>query len=398
MVGKHVLVFRKDLLPISETFVPAQITGYRRWQVTLAGFQHVPGINVDYLDPAVLFDAASLAERLFLKRDQFLPYAGVAGRRALSLVRRLRPELIHAHFGYDAVLVADAARACGLPLIVTLHGTDVLRDWRGWASGDEGFFFRFYPAKMRRLFADRHVHFIAVSEALRRAAIAQGAPAERTHLAYTGIAPAPFLAVERQAGGPPSVLFVGRLVAFKGAEILIRAMATVQAAVPDVQLVVAGDGPLRAELETLAAGLGVRARFAGRIDQAEVRRMLGQATAFCLPSLTEADGVFEAFGMVMLEAQAAGVPVVTSAKAGPEAVIDGETGFLFPERDVAALARHLTALCGDRARGAAMGEAGRAHVRARFDVAKCSAAVERIYDRVSISHQDAVAASADRVR
>lgn len=382
MNGRRVLVFRKDLLPISETFIPAQVRGYRRWAPTLAGFQRVPGINPASLDAAVLFDAGRPSERVLLKRDQFLPYLGIAGFRVLRLLERLRPDIVHAHFGYDAVLIADAARRCGIPLVVTLHGTDILRDWQGWASGDEGFFFRFYPAKMRRLFTDEQTHFIAVSDALRRAAIKQGAPADRLHLAYTGVALDDFAAVQHGPDRTPTVLFVGRLVGFKGCEVLVRAMAQVQAVVPGVQAVVAGDGPLRGELEKLASNLKANVRFAGRVDQGEVRRLLGEATVFCLPSLTEPDGVFEAFGMVMLEAQAAGVPVVTSAKAGPEAVIDGKTGLLFAERDVDGLARQLIELCTDPSRCAAMGEAGRMHVADRYDVRRCSEAIEAIYDRI----------------
>ena len=383
MPQRRVLVFRKDLLPVSETFIPAQIAACRRWTPLLAGFQRVPGIDVDALAPDLLFDPARAADRLALRRDQFLPYLGTPGRRTLRLVRALAPDLVHAHFGYDAVLVADAARACRIPLLVTLHGTDVLRDWRGWASGDDGLFFRFYPRKMQALFRDPHVHFIAVSEALRQAAIRQGAPAERLHLAYTGIDTARFAAVQRSAQAPPTILFVGRLVAFKGCEILIRAMAQVRRTVPEARLVVAGEGPLRAELEALAASLGVAASFVGRVDQPRVAELLGQATAFCLPSLTEADGVFEAFGMVMLEAQAAGVPVVTSAKAGAEAVVDGETGHVFAERDVAGLAAILARLCADTGQAARLGSAARAHVRARFDVRDCTRVVEDLYDRVA---------------
>lgn len=383
MQRRRVLVFRKDLLPVSETFIPSQIAAFRGWTPILAGFQRVPGIDVDVFAPEILFDTARPAERVALRRDQFLPYLRVPGRRALRLVRRLGPDLIHAHFGYDAVLVADAAKACGVPLVVTLHGTDVLRDWPRWAGGDDGFFFRFYPAKMRALFADPRVHFIAVSEALRQAAIRQGAPPHRLHLGYTGIDVERFAAIDRRAAAHPTVLFVGRLVAFKGCEILVRAMADVQRMVPGARLIVAGEGPLRPALESLAASLGVAARFLGRVDQARVAELLGEATAFCLPSLTEDDGVFEAFGMVMLEAQAAGVPVVTSAKAGGEGIVDGETGFLFAERDVIALAGRLAALCANPDRAAAMGRAARDHVRAHFDVRDCSRGIERIYDRIA---------------
>ena len=383
MARRRVTVFRKDILPVSETFIPAQVEACRHWVPTLMGFQRVPGLDPRQLDQVILYDAVRLSERVALKRDQFLPYANVPGRRVLTALKRTRPELVHAHFGYDAVLVADATRRLGVPLVVTLHGTDVLRDWRAWASGRDGFFFRFYPAKIKRLFADPNVHFIAVSEVLREAAIRNGAPEERTRVIYTGIRPERFFRIERHPPRQPSVLFIGRLVEFKGCEYLVRALAEAKTRVPNVRLIVAGDGPLRAKLEALASTLNVDAEFLGSVAPAQIERLMGQTSIFCLPSITDRDGGFEAFGMVMLEAQAAGVPLITSAAAGREAVIQGETGFVVPPANIPALAAVLADLLeAPTERLAAMGDAGRIHIARQFDVATCVQELEGYYDDI----------------
>ena len=159
-------------------------------------------------------------------------------------------------------------------------------------------------------------------------------------------------------------------------------MEAVRARVGNCQLIIAGDGPLRADLQALAARTGVDVNFLGQVDAARVDDLLRQTDLLCLPSVTDESGVFEAFGMVMLEAQAAGVPVVTSARAGPEAIIDGETGLLFPEKDVVALARALTDLLTAPDRLAAMSAASRAHARAAFDVKVCTRRIEALYDLI----------------
>src|SRR6185437_507604 len=137
------------------------------------------------------------------------------------------------------------------------------------------------------------------------------------------------------SGGPDLVLFVGRLVEKKGVEILIEAFARARAARPGASLVIIGDGPLRPRLER-RAGEGVR--FLGALPPGDVADWMRRATVLAAPSVTARDGDAEGLPNVIVEAAASALPAVGSDHSGiPEAILDGETGFIVPERDAEAL-------------------------------------------------------------
>jgi len=182
-----------------------------------------------------------------------------------------------------------------------------------------------------------------------------GAPAERLRVAPYPIVPLPAAKPEHC-----DVLFVGRLVPGKGVDVLLRALAGL-----DASAVVAGDGPARSELETLADTLGLRERirFSGWVDATRVAGLLRGARLLALPSVWQ-----EPFGIVGIEALAAGVPVVASSVGGiPSWLADGEGGVLVPPDDVDALAGTLGRLLADEAARLELAEEG-PRVAARFDV------------------------------
>ena len=154
---------------------------------------------------------------------------------------------------------------------------------------------------------------------------ADGAPPERIRVvAYPVAAPAD--AEPERAG---NVLFVGRVVAAKGVDVLLRAVA----GLPDVTVAIAGDGPDRARLEALAAELGVEARFLGWVDDARRAALLRGCRVFAMPSLWE-----EPFGIAGVEALAAAVPVVATRVGGiPSWLEDGRGGLLVESDDSDAL-------------------------------------------------------------
>jgi phosphatidylinositol alpha-1,6-mannosyltransferase len=161
----------------------------------------------------------------------------------------------------------------------------------------------------------------------------------------------------------PTLLTIARLRdGYKGHDVLIRALALMRAEVPDVELVVIGDGPFRGKLESLADAAGVSdvVRFLGTVTDEERDRWLRRADVFAMPSRRPADGrAGEGFGIVYLEAAAYGKPVVAGNVAGAlDAVADGETGLLVDPTDARALADALTRLLGDRELALRMGRAG----------------------------------------
>ena len=159
------------------------------------------------------------------------------------------------------------------------------------------------------------------------------------------------------------LLFVGRLRIRKGVEVLLEALKELRSRHPGVRLRIAGDGEHRRRLERRAAELelGEAVVFLGTCDAGRVRGLLAGAAALVVPS------IYEGMPLVVLEAMAAGVPVVASAVSGiPEVVVDGETGWLVPPEDPKALAAALAEVLSGPAEARRRGEAGRRRVDERF--------------------------------
>jgi phosphatidyl-myo-inositol dimannoside synthase len=166
----------------------------------------------------------------------------------------------------------------------------------------------------------------------------------------------------------PTILTVSRLTdRYKGHDVLARALVEIRRAVPDVEWVVLGDGPLRAELEDLVAALGVAeaTRFLGSVSDAQRDEWLRRASVFAMPSRLPGPGrAGEGFGIAFLEAASYGRPVVAGNVAGAlDSVADGETGLLVDPEDPGAVAGAIVRVLGDPALARRLGEAGERRAR-----------------------------------
>lgn len=169
---------------------------------------------------------------------------------------------------------------------------------------------------------------------------------------------------------PPVILYSGRLRSRKAVAVLLAAMPRVLAAVPNCRLVVVGDGEQGAHVAAAVRerGLAAHVELAGALPRPAAMARLAEADVFCLPS------IYEGLPLAILEAMAAGLPVVATAVSGnPEAVEDGITGLLVPPESAAALADALIALLADPERRRAMGEAARARIAERFSIDRIAA-------------------------
>jgi glycosyltransferase involved in cell wall biosynthesis len=178
-----------------------------------------------------------------------------------------------------------------------------------------------------------------------------------------GLVVEPVPAPEEEAG---YLLFVGRLRIRKGVEVLLEALREI----PQAELRIAGDGEHRKRLERRVSELGLETAvtFLGNCDAGRVRRLLAGAAALVVPS------IYEGMPLVVLEAMAAGVPVVASAVSGiPEVVVDGETGWLVPPEDPRALEQALEDVLARPQEARRRGEAGRRRVDERYRPAKAAA-------------------------
>jgi len=313
------------------------------------------------------------------------PFALANAARAVNRVARLvRPDLLHAHWvipnGPPTALIA---RRRGLPLVVSLHGSDVFVAER------------FVPARRAAWWAFGSADGVtACSGDLADRAMRLGACEDRTRVVPYGVNSAQFRPVDDATRAvvrgwfdlppeTPLLLCAGRLVYKKGFAVAVAAFARITATQPDARLVIAGDGPLDADLRRQTERLGVADRvcFAGRVDRDRHPQLVAACDVYLLPSVHDHRGNVDGLPNALLDALAAGCAVVASDIAGVRlAVRDSETGVLVPEQDVAALADAVDALLRDPAQRAALGGAARADVTARLTWAHTAAAFERVYE------------------
>jgi glycosyltransferase involved in cell wall biosynthesis len=376
-----IIVYRDTLLPPSETFIRGQAESLNRFRPQYVCLRHTSGL--------------SLPE----SRVHPLCQGGIVGRVQRARFKLLGPNLdqqravatqnavlFHAHFAPDACDAMPLVRALGIPLVVSLHGYDV--------NSDDNHLPRLYLRRREQLKSDA-IRFICISEFIRKQALAKGFPTEKTVVHYTGIDTA-FFCADSTILRLPIVLFVGRLAPGKGCEYLIRAMARVQEVMPETKLIVLGQGPQRKQLERQAAALLHNFEFLGVQSPTKVRDWMNRAKVFSSPCFVT-PGAQEGFGMAFAEAQAMGLPVVSSSIGGiPEAVAHEQTGFLVPERDSAAIAAKLLVLLRNRDLWTKFSEAGRTRVHRMFNIRKQAALLENIYDSVLEERKWKAGAKANR--
>jgi colanic acid/amylovoran biosynthesis glycosyltransferase len=289
----------------------------------------------------------------------------------------LRPEsfdVIHGQFGTNSIKAAFL-RDHGLlrgRLFGHFYGYDLTAFPR--AAG---------PGIYDHLFAVGDL-FAANSEFLVRRAVELGCPRDKILCLRVAVDLSRFQFTERHPppSGPIQILTVGRLVEVKGIEYAIRAVAKVQRHQPNIRFRIVGDGPLLDSLTRLARELGVEGRveFLGPQTQDRLMALYAQCHLFVLPSVVASNGAEEGLGGVLTEAQAVGLPVVSTETGGiPENVLNGRSGYLVPPRDPDALAERLVHLIDHPERWAEMGRAGRAHVEANFNLEKANDRLVQVY-------------------
>ena len=273
-----------------------------------------------------------------------------AGLRLLAGCVKRDVALLHLGDGVLAPLAA-IARGLGVPSVVTLHGLDVVHGssaYRLW----------------RRLFLRGFDRYVCVSETTRRAAVAVGVPAGRTIVIGNGVE-VPVRATAPGLRDMNLLLFVGRLVRRKGLAWFVRdVLPLVSARRSDVQLAILGDGPERAPILAAArdAGVADRVRWLGALRDDDKAEWLARAGICVLPNI-EVEHDLEGFGIVALEAAAAGCPVIAADIQGlRDAVSDGKSGTLVRAQDNDAWVRAIEHCLADPDASARAGAAARTYV------------------------------------
>ena len=310
----------------------------------------------------------------------------IGGRAALNLslfasaqvFKRQEPfDIVHCHFGWSGILGAmlKKATASSSKLVVTFHGADVnVADSIG-------------SAPQRKLMFSVGDWFTAVSQFTRNKSFEIGCPRDRCSIWHMGVDTRQFDYRVRQVadGEPVQLLTVGRLVEKKGIEYVIRALPLLNPGGRRLEYNVIGDGPLRAFLEGLAHDLGVgdRVIFHGARNSDYVRSRLSQAHIFALTSVTAKNNDREGLPVTLIEAAASGLPILATHHNGlPEIVLDGQSGFLVPERDSQSLAERLQYLIDNPGSWGEMGRAGRQFVEREFALDQCAGVIDAVYERL----------------
>ncbi|MDR7418498.1 MAG: glycosyltransferase [Armatimonadota bacterium] len=310
-------------------------------------------------------------------------------RELRAVIRSVRPQIVHTSLYWSDVLGRTAARMEHVPSITTMVNTIYSPEWRRDNP-------RLTPRKiaMARVLdlatARWSACVVAVTGAVRACGIKYlGVPPHRIVVIPRGLelgrlTPPPAEQTDALraslgwAGAHPVMLNVGRLVPQKGQRYAVAAMPRVLERYPRARLAIAGEGPLRTELEEIAraAGVGDHVQFLG--ERTDVPALLAAADLFVFSSL------FEGFAGALVEAMAMGKPTVTAAFAGADELTDGgRTARLVPTADADALAAGVIELAGNPAEAASLGEAAESWARSRFDLRRTAAALEALYERVA---------------
>lgn len=323
------------------------------------------GVRLKLGSPRRYFKALRLAMKVRQQGVKGFVYGLIYFVEAGIVADRMRRDgltHLHNHFGDSSCHVAMlAAELGGFTFSFSLHGPGIFF---------EPFHWRLDEKLKRALFVCNISHFCR-SQAM---IFCPPEKWDRLHIVHCGVDPGMFKPVTHNGKGT-RLLTVGRMASVKGIPILLEAIKQLQPAHPNLKLTVVGDGPERKDFERRACELGIvdRVEFVGYQSQSQVRDRLNQTDLFVLPSFAEGVPV------VLMEAMAAGVPVVTTRIAGvAELVDDGVSGRLVPPGNVESLKDAIDGLLNDAEKRNAFSRAGRAKVAAEFNITKESAWLRQV--------------------
>ena len=367
MTPPRVLHAVEQFLPRTETFVYTIVTGHQRYEPSVicharAYAYEFPFPRVEVLpNPVSLRTAAGWIAASIRRATGRSLWERAAG----AVVKRTRPDVMHAHFGPIGCEMLAIAKAARLPLVISLYGVDaaVLPYLARWSDQ--------YDALFRE-----GTMFLAEGPKMRAKIIAAGAPEERTfiHPISLDLSKYPKWAPD----GTSNVLYASRFVEKKGLLDAIAAFGRARVRLPHARMTIVGDGPDDEMARALRARLGLAdcVDFVGMQSHPDLIRRLTAASVIIHPSATAVDGDSEGGApTILLEAQAIGTPIVSTRHADiPHIVHEGPGAILCAEHDVGAFADGLVATM----EGAVPSDS--AGVLARHDMAQEMPKLEKLYD------------------
>lgn len=331
----------------------------------LAVFGYAGGLRADTAIRGAAWAVAPLA----------MTFGWLMARR---IANRYRATVMHGHWVIPGGVLAAKAKP-SLPLVISVHGSDVFVAERNGLA-----------RRAARSAFTQAGWVTACSEDLRTRSIAIGARADRTETVPYGVDSARFrpdaearAAIRRELGlgGGPVVFTAGRLVSKKGFEYLIDATRQLTD-IAGLTVIIGGEGDLRDSLEARAAGSQVR--LVGNRSQDDIAKFCAAADIIAVPSIRDDAGNVDGLPNFALEALASGTAVIATRAGGlPQAVTEGRTGLLIPERDAGALAAAIRDLLVHPDKARQLGEAARKDVVARFGWDRTAERFEAAYENAT---------------
>ncbi len=355
-----------------------QVTGLRKYKTFIVARERTSAERFPFPDIEMVprKPRKNFIRRFWLKHVRKLPALYYRGEMQgmMKIFRRREADLMHIYFGHTGVHLLPFVKGWGHPCVVSFHGADVMpREHQPEYEGNLRELLRVTPLVL--------VRSMSLADRLKEL----GCPEEKIRLNRTGIPLDDYPLRERRTPPNGEWHFVQacRLIPKKGIATALLAFAEFRKRYPRARFTLAGEGPMKKEIEALARDLGIEeaVELRGFLAQADLARLYGEAHFFVHPSEMTADMNQEGVPNSMLEAMATGLPVLATLHGGiPEAVENGRTGLLVAERDDAALLKAMLDLAAAPQRAFAMGRAGSESVRQEFGQAKQIEKLESYYD------------------
>ena len=348
----------------SSSFVRAHSEFLQGKKVVLQGYY--PDLKHNGRSIRYFYETQSLRKKLWKLSPHLLYYRYVTaweetfdGRHDAieGFMRQHKVDVILAEFGIHGCTMTPHAKKLGIPLVVHFHGHDAHRDPLLVDFLD----------RYREMF-DYASSVISVSRFMSDKLIRMGCPAEKIVFNPYGPRDSFF---DNQSTYDDVVLAIGRFTDIKAPHLTILAFQKVLQQFPQATLVMGGHGELLEACQTLALALGIdsQIKFLGPLRHEQVMPLFSKACCFVQHSVQPTYGDAEGTPVAILEAGAAGLPVVSTRHAGiRDAVIDGETGFLVEERDIDSMAEAMIRLLSDKSLCRNMGERAREHIRSNYNI------------------------------
>lgn len=361
-----------DYLPLSEVFVYEQIKNIQKFEVL------VLCAKTENLDKFPFNNIKSLSNLNFISNlfNIALLKFNISPSYFTKIIKEEKISLIHAPFGWNGLLALPYKDKFNIPLVVNFYGHDVAIFKQEKDSNP----------RIKRLFEKGDL-FLAEGEVMKRELIKIGCPEEKVLVQHLGLDLEKFKFKERKLpenGEKIRILLIARFVEKKGIPYLIKAFANIRNKYTNVELKLVGDGPMKKSIKELIKSLGISpdVTLAGFKPYNEISNELLEAHIFVHPSIEAKDGDTEGGApTILFAAQATGLPVISTYHADiPEVVLNGKSGYLVNEKDVADLTEKINYLLEHPDLWSKLGCEGRKHIEKNYNIVTQVKKLEEIYE------------------